>query len=127
MEKKRALRGGPAAGVRQKEESLSVKRWILWVLAGLLLFAVSGYSGNAGAAVVHTYAHKATVDSGDGHTYQYKLVLTGRLHNAVQDITYTFLSNLEEITFEQAWKASGLGSSRADYFDAEDAVLVAIQ
>lgn len=126
---------------------MSVKRWILWVLAGLLLFAVSGYSGNAGAEVVHTYAQTPAGRSGeaggivmktyyelsdgtweaDGHTYQYKLVLTGRLHNAVQDITYTFLSNLEEITFEQAWKASGLGSSRADYFDAEDAVLVAIQ
>ena len=53
--------------------------------------------------------------------------MTGRLHNAVNDITYTILSNREEITFDQAWKASGLSSNLEDYFQAEDAVFVAIQ
>lgn len=60
----------------------------------------------------------------DEHTYQYKLVVTGRLHNAVADITYIILSNIKDITFEQAWKASGLSSNSADYFKAEDAFFV---
>lgn len=46
----------------------------------------------------------------DEYTYRYKLVVTGRLRNAVADITYVILSNREDITFEQAWKASGLSS-----------------
>ena len=63
----------------------------------------------------------------DDCAYQYRLVVTGRLHNAVKDTTYTILSNIEEITFDQAWKASGLSSNTEDYFPAEEAVFVAIQ
>ena len=63
----------------------------------------------------------------DDHTYQYKLVITGSLNNAVKDTTYTILSNAEDITFEQAWKASGLSSNLDDYFQIEDAVFVAIK
>lgn len=63
----------------------------------------------------------------DDCAYQYRLVVTGRLHNAVKDTTYTILSNIEEITFDQAWKASGLSSSTEDYFSGEEAVFVAIQ
>ena len=63
----------------------------------------------------------------DDCAYQYRLVVTGRLHNAVKDTTYTILRNIEEITFDQAWKASGLSSSTEDYFAGEDAVFVAIQ
>lgn len=61
----------------------------------------------------------------DEHTYQYRLVITGRLNNAAKDITYIILSNIENISFEQAWKASGLSSNSDDYFRAEDAVFVA--
>lgn len=61
----------------------------------------------------------------DQHTYQYRLVITGRLNNAAKDITYIILSNIENISFEQAWKASGLSSNSDDYFRAEDAVFVA--
>ena len=60
----------------------------------------------------------------DGHTYKYRHEITGRLHNAVVDSTYVYLSNLEEITFEQAWKASGLSSNTEDYFNAKDAIIV---
>ena len=59
--------------------------------------------------------------------YQYRCVITGRLHGAAKDSTYTYLSNLEEITFDEAWKASGLSSNLEDYFDDRDATLVAIQ
>ena len=58
------------------------------------------------------------------YTYKYRLELTGRLHNAVKDSTYIILSNRNDITFEQAWKASGLSSNTEDYFDTKDAILV---
>ena len=61
----------------------------------------------------------------DQHTYKYKLTITGRLNNADKDITYTILSNIKDITFEEAWKASGLSSNSTDYFKKEDAVFVA--
>ena len=60
----------------------------------------------------------------DGRTYKYRLEITGRMNNAAVDSTFVYLSNLETITFEQAWKASGLSSNMADYFSREQAVLV---
>lgn len=64
----------------------------------------------------------------DTHTYQYRLEITGSLGgNAAKDSTFVFLSNLEDITFEQAWKASGLSSNMNDYFKEEDAKYVAIK
>lgn len=73
----------------------------------------------------HTYYEMSdgTWKSGE-YTYKYKLVLTGRTPNAVKDTTYTILSNSEDITFEQAWRASGLSSYMGDYFDPEDALIV---
>lgn len=75
--------------------------------------------------VWHTYYEMSdgTWKSGE-HTYQYKLVLTGRVPTAVKDTTYTILSNTEDITFEQAWKASGFSSDMDDYFDPEEALIV---
>ncbi|MBR3996191.1 MAG: hypothetical protein IKI97_13065 [Clostridia bacterium] len=58
------------------------------------------------------------------YTYKYRLELTGRLHNAVKDSTYIILSNRNDITFEQAWKASGLSSNTEDYFEAKDAIII---
>lgn len=46
------------------------------------------------------------------------------MHNTAVDSTFMFLSNIETITFEQAWKAAGYCSNTADYFAVEDAVLV---
>lgn len=60
----------------------------------------------------------------DKYTYKYRLEITGRLNNAARDTTYVILSNNENITFEQAWKASGLSSNGKDYFKVEDAVIV---
>ena len=59
----------------------------------------------------------------EGHTYKYRLEITGRMANAVADSTFVYLSNLEEITFDRAWKAAGLSSYTDDYFDADEAVL----
>ena len=63
----------------------------------------------------------------DDFAYQYRLEITGRLPNAVKDTTYVYLSNIKDITFEQAWKASGLSSNMNDYFKTEDAALVAMK
>ncbi|MEY8260364.1 hypothetical protein AALA80_08420 [Oscillospiraceae bacterium 50-60] len=125
-----------------------------WMRAGLLLALVLGLCGcsqNPEVTVVNTFAAtpeelvSERIEQGgevttqtyyelsdgtwktDDCAYQYRLVVTGRLHNAVRDTTYTILSNKEEITFDQAWKASGLSSNLEDYFQAEDAVFVAIQ
>lgn len=62
----------------------------------------------------------------DNYNYKYKLILTGRLNNAVKDSTYEILSNNPDITFDMAWKASGLSSNTDDYFKEEDAIVVAI-
>lgn len=60
----------------------------------------------------------------DDVSYKYRLEITGRLNNADCDTSYVYLSNIETITFEQAWKASGLSSNTNDYFPVEDAILV---
>ena len=63
----------------------------------------------------------------DDYTYQYRLEVTGRMNNADKDSTFVFLSNTKDITFEQAWKASGLSSLMDDYFKEEDAKFVAMK
>lgn len=57
-------------------------------------------------------------------SYKYCLKISGRMPNAAVDSTFVYLSNREEITFEQAWKAAGLSSSMDDYFSLEEAALV---
>ena len=59
-----------------------------------------------------------------GHSYRYRLEISGRMPNAAVDSTFVYLSNLEDISFEQAWKAAGLSSDSNDYFSPEEAVLV---
>ena len=61
------------------------------------------------------------------HTYKNCLEISGRIPNAAVDTTFVYLSNLKEITFEQAWDASGLSSNMNDYFTLEDAVLVDVR
>ncbi|MBR2667729.1 MAG: immunogenic protein [Oscillospiraceae bacterium] len=60
----------------------------------------------------------------DGHTYQYRLEIGGRMPNAAKDSVFTYLSNIEEISFQQAYMAAGVSSSSEDYFLPEEAVLV---
>ena len=62
----------------------------------------------------------------DGRVYKYRLVISGELPNATAtgQATFVYLSNLETITFQQAWKAAGFSSSSEDCFPVEDAVLV---
>lgn len=63
----------------------------------------------------------------DNYVYQYRLEITGRMGGAKKDSTFVFLSNIKDITFEQAWKAAGLSSNMDDYFKEEDAKFVALK
>lgn len=60
----------------------------------------------------------------DDVIYKYRLEISGRMPNAAKDSTFVYLSNIEEISFEQAYMAAGISSSTEDYFSPEDAVLV---
>lgn len=60
----------------------------------------------------------------EGYTYKYRLEITGRMNQAAKNTTFIVLSNTEDITFDQTWKASGLSSNMADYFDPAVSVIV---
>ena len=60
----------------------------------------------------------------DDHLYKYRLEITGRMPNAAVDSSFVYLSNIEEITFDQAYMAAGVSSDSDDYYSPEEAVLV---
>ena len=60
----------------------------------------------------------------EGYTYKYRLEITGRMNHAAKNTTFIVLSNTADITFDQTWKASGLSSNMADYFDPAVSVIV---
>lgn len=62
----------------------------------------------------------------DEHSYKYKLEISGVINNAASGSTYYILSNTDDITFDQAWKAAGYSSNTEDYFMPEDAIIVAL-
>ena len=57
----------------------------------------------------------------DQNVYKYKLTIKGMMPSTTYFTTYVYLSNLEEITFEQAWSAAVYDNKK---FDVKDAVLV---
>lgn len=60
----------------------------------------------------------------DGQVYKYRFEITGQLPNSEEKTVFVYLSNVEKITFEQAYRAAGVSSNKDDYFAVEDAVLV---
>lgn len=60
----------------------------------------------------------------DGRIYQYRHELVGKMPNSTMDSTFVYLSNLETISFEQAWQKSGFINDMQDCFTPEEAVLV---
>ena len=60
----------------------------------------------------------------NGHIYKYRMEIKGTMPNAAAESTFVYLSNIKNISFEQAWRAAGLSSNLEDYFDVDDAVLV---
>lgn len=80
-----------------------------------------------GLACIHTTYYEMSDGTWktDEHTYRYCLEVSGTLNQAARNTTYRILSNDKDITFEQAWKASGLSSSMADYFEPGETEIVA--
>lgn len=63
----------------------------------------------------------------EGHSYRCRLEISGRMPNAAKDSVFTYLSNVEEIPFERAYRAAGISSDTNDYFSPEEAILVDIR
>ena len=63
----------------------------------------------------------------DGHTYKHRLEVSGRMPGAAKDSAFVYLSNIEEISFRQAFMAAGFSSNSEDYFPPEEAVLVEME
>ena len=108
-----------------------MKKIGLFIIVLICILGIVGCSENTEEVhIVNTFEeyityHQMSDDTWetDNYTYKYKLVIKGRLNNAVKDSKYTILSNTEGITFEQAWK-SGLSSNSEDYFKAEESIIV---
>lgn len=106
-----------------------MKRIGIMVLCILLAAAVSGCA--AKATVKNTIEGNMKTYSEmtdgtwmcDGRVYKYRLEIHGRMPNAAEDSSFVWLSNVEEITFDQAYKAAGISSNTEDYFSPDTAVL----
>ena len=107
-----------------------MKRKLALLISISLSFLLAACSGDTTAKTVYDNGYRTYYKLSDGtwkcedHIYRYRFELNGRLPNAAKDSTFVYLSNMESISFEQAWKAAGLSSNTDDYFSAEDAVLV---
>lgn len=85
--------------------------------------------------IMHTYYKLSDgtwgVDIEDNKTgtvetlfYQYRIVLHDTMPNAEVASNYIILSNRNDITFREAFMASGLSSNMDDYFTKDEAVFV---
>ena len=108
---------------------MNMKRMIWMLLCVLLAITVSGCAKKASVRNTIEGNLKTYYEMTDGtwmcddHLYKYRLEIHGRMPNAAEDSTFVYLSNIEEITFDQAYKASGISSNSDDYFLPEKAVL----
>lgn len=107
-----------------------MKKNLCFCLCVLLALSLAGCSRRDGVKAtvkgnMKTYCEmKDGTWTCDGHAYQYRLEISGRMPNAVKDSTFVYLSNIAEIPFERAYLAAGISSHTADYFAPEEAVLV---
>ncbi|MEE3454900.1 MAG: hypothetical protein VZQ29_04700 [Succiniclasticum sp.] len=106
-----------------------MKKALLILLCLLLAASFSGCAKKAAVKDTVTGNMKTYTEMDDGtwmcdnYTYKYRLEISGRMPNAAADSTFVWLSNIEEISFDQAYKAAGI-SSTDDFFPPEKAVLV---
>ena len=107
-----------------------MKRIGLVLLCILLAAALSGCARKAAVRNTIEGNMKTYCEMTDGtwmcddHLYKYRLEINGRMPNAAVDSFFVYLSNIEEIPFDQAYKAAGISSNSGDYFSPEEAVLV---
>lgn len=110
-----------------------MKRVIILLTSLILIFNITGCKEEVTVKKTIEGSRKTYSEMTDGswncgnYTYKNCLEISGRIPNAAVDTTFVYLSNLKEITFEQAWDASGLSSNMNDYFTLEDAVLVDVR
>ena len=109
---------------------MKVKRVVLVPLCIMLVIVFSGCAKKAAVKNTIEGNMKTYYEMTDGtwmcddHLYKYRLEITGRMPNAAVDSSFVYLSNIEEITFDQAYMAAGVSSDSDDYFSPEKAVLV---
>ena len=107
-----------------------MKRTVCMLLCILLAVTFSGCANKAAVKNTIEGNMKTYYEMTDGtwmcddRLYKYRLEINGRMPNAAADSSFVFLSNIEEISFEQAYKAAGISSNSDDYFSPEKAVLV---
>ena len=106
-----------------------MKKLFLFIICAILLFSLIGCSAKTQDSASAEYAkeyHELSDGTWEceGRTYKYRFEITGRMNSAKKDSTFVYLTNLETISFSQAWKAAGFGDSTEDYFAPEDAVLI---
>ena len=109
-----------------------MKRFIICLLGLILLLNIAGCAkkeeNKAEEGSMKTYSELSNETyTCEEHIYKNRIEISERMPNAAKNSTFVYLSNLPEISFEQAWKASGLSSSLDDYFSEEDAILVDIK
>lgn len=101
--------------------------FVLLITVGIVVIQINSPAKSNKANITNVREYSQNADGTwtcEGNTYKYKLEITGRMPKASCDSTFVYLSNSEDITLEQAWKAAGFSSNQNDYFDVEDAVLV---
>ena len=106
---------------------MNKRKWILLIAIIVFIynlffpFHVYTYTGIVDYQLMSNMTYKT-----DEYTYKYRLKITGRVHASKYDTTYVYLSNISDISFDRAWKASGLSSYLGSYFDESEAILVDI-
>ena len=105
-----------------------VKRFLCLILCCLILVGCSDNDKPSNAIRIDGdrvyYKLSDGIYKCNGNTYQYELKITGRPNNSAKKVTYIYLSNIENISFDEALKASGISSNLGDYFAPSDAILV---
>lgn len=107
-----------------------MKKIALALLCVLLVIFVSGCAKKAEVRSTVNGNMKTYHEMTDGtwmcddRSYQYRLQISGRMPGAAADSAFVYLSNIKEITFDEAYKAAGISSDSGDYFPPEKAVLV---
>lgn len=124
---------GKALRVHIMKGCLYMKRLIVFILVLVSIIGIVG-CGKEPPKPVNTIEgnYKTYYEMSDGtwkyddYSYKYRLEISGRPANAEKEVTYVYLSNIENISFSQAMMASGLSSNTKDYFSPEEAMLVEI-
>ena len=91
-----------------------MKRILVLLISMLLFVPFIGCSKDVAVKKTFNEGIKTYYEMSDGtwkcddHSYKYRLEIRGRMPNAAKDSYFVYLSNTEEISFEQAYMAAYL-------------------